>query len=389
MIKEKQPYIKYKSDDTNLEYVVDRLMDGDFSVEIKEFANIGFKNDIYFNKVTVRGNEDIFSIECSDLLHIIFQAKQIVFRYNFGVGNIDNKIKIARFFDKLIKTQSFFVNTQEIKISDEQAEKLNSKIKGYLDFLCKYDDLRKALSIVKEPNFDVAKDSDYHNFEMIYTCIVERKTIDKIPAENGFVIFDLFGIHLLFCVVSSDDKSFIMNWSDENYLKISINENGKEQVLSPYYCLESQETNLFLIADNINVDLIENNVFDDEMTDFKCSCISKIILNLISFFDKTRNRHILDVACNISKRLILINPDNAVIIINDAQIHFRQGNISLEQKKKLEGLVEGCVDNIIRFSCFLLLCDRESLEVVHSSLSPDELEILKGWPIYNLYKPKE
>ena len=386
IIKEKQPYIKYKSEDTNIEYVVDRLVNSEIVIELKKIANIGFKNDYYFKKVSIRGDEKVFIIECSKLLNIIIKSKRVIFKYNFLMGGIDEQIKLARFFEKLIKTKSFYINTFEIKMTDEQVFLLNSKLSDRIVFLNRYDSLRKALHINKEPNFIIAEESDYVLFDKICTCVLEEKVIGKINLENGLAVVNMFGLRLLVCIISSENASFVMNWLDERYVKLSSPDNPNVN-LSPYYYLESQNINWFLMADNIDIELIENSVFDSDMTIEKCSYVSNIVMNMISFYDKVGNQHILNVASRISNRLLKIQPDFGAVIINNIQICYRQNNISEIQKDKLRRIVEQNSGNpIIQFAAFVLLNEEQKAKEAYKDLGEDEKQLLVTWPIFHLFK---
>lgn len=386
IIKEKQPYLKYKSKDTNLEYVVDRLVSTNFFLEVRNCVNVGFKDDCFFKNLTAKGDEESFVIECSKLLFIRIEMKRVIFNYNFAAGTLDEQIKLARFFEKLLNVHSFFINKNKIKMPDEQLELFEKKLKVHTDFLCRFDDFRTKLSLKATPDFKNASEKDFILFDMISTCVLDGQTINKLKDDNGLMIFDLFGLRLLLCVISSDKYSFIMNWADDKYIKLSCSTDPDETNLSPYFYLESQQTNWLLLADNIDIDLIESKVFDNNMTTFKCNCISNIVVNLIAFFDKKHDKHILDVASNISNRLLSIRPDDVISVLNDVQIHYRQNNVSLGQTQKIKEIIKANPDNyVIQFACFLLIGNKQKSDYYYKKLTNEEIEVLKKWPIYNLY----
>ena len=386
LIKEQAPYLKYRSEDVKQDFVVDRLQNVDFIVQLDKAANVGFENDILYKSVSVEGNEDYFVVRCSPCFNIKVRYHEITFTYNFKKGTIDDKCKMAQFIDRMCSECSFNINGISIKLNQERMSMLfaNKTTKANISFLVKYDLFRKELGISKEPDFSKSKNDDFALFYALFSSVIEGKTIDKLTTVDGYNIFHLFGLNLMLCVISDETHSYVTNWCDDE--NISLKVSGGNDFVSPYYYLESLERNLFLEIDNINLSLLEIKLFDGKMTDLKLKCLTNIVLNLISYYDSTNNESALEEGAKIASRLLAIDCANISNIINYAQILIRKKEPLGIYQTKIEEILAQYRDNmIVVFACNTILNLIERAKDSLAEINSKQKEILKKWPIYTLF----
>jgi len=384
IIEEKEPYIRYRSEDTKLEHVVDRLSGAKVYLEIEKFMNVGFEDGVVYENKTVQGDSEAFIIKCSPTFKITITPEQVSFQYNFSAGNFEDKCLVASFLNRLIKEGSFVINKQKIQMSTEEQKRLESKAAQDVFFFTRFDSFMKALHLKKEPILN-ASENDFLVFHILSTCVLDEKPVKNLGIEDGLVFFDLFGLHLLFCVISNGDYSFAINWCHDKYITLAAPDKPNE-AFSPYYYLSSLNENYFLAADNIDIDLIEENIFKGNIDERKAALINNIVMNLISYYDAKPDCHTLDVASSIIKRLLNAHSENVSAFVNSAQIEYRRNQLTPDIKAKLNSIIRsGEKDSVVIFACLTLLADEKSIDS-YNNLDSATQKAIDKWPILKIYR---
>lgn len=385
ILEEDKPYLRYFSKDTKIEYVVGRLDGSNFSFKIGNVFNIVVGEKTYYENVSAELDNKQLLLNISDNLIFKFYKDKITFSFNFYAGNFEQLYNLSNFLKNLIKFKCFYVNSIKIPLDDSQIKDLSGKVSDKIEFLNKFAEVRRLLSISKEPDFIHSTDRDYIVFDYVYTSLIEKKPLEKLNIDDGLAIFDFFNLHVMLLAVSKKEKTILLNWNDKDCLHL-CSSSDPNNVISPYFLLQFLEDNLFLKCDNIDIEKIEDNLFSDEINEFKCACINNIVINLISYYDVLAKENALNSALNICIHLKKLEKADLFTFINECQILYRKGQLTSDLKEQLQLIVSENDNEEIKFACYTLLDMKEKAKKCFEKLEKNKKELISKWPIYYLFK---
>lgn len=258
------------------------------------------------------------------------------------------------------------------------------------------DAVLDKLHVTKPFDLTKIKKNQYPLINLLIDTIGKGNTV-KIPKQQTAILtLEISNITLLlYCVVGKDNVCALGDFFD-NKLKIAYNVNEKEKVnVSPFSYLQNEH--LWEIIDNIDYDqIVESAQEASKAHNFNFQMSVHDVLSMISASDTIeksdgeRRKKLLEEALKLDEWL-LDNDSRSdfhpVHVINKMQIIKRQRELSNEELQQLELILK--IDGIempLKVAVNLLLGNKKEVEKQFATLSEEEKNAMRAFPIWKFYK---
>ena len=303
-INNQNPYIRYHSEDINIDFPVDRIG------FIKELSlptrkSIGVNNKIYFSNLILSSDGNTFSLSYKNIFKLCFVNNKITINYKIE-GEYRDRLNLVSFIHDLAESKCFSVDKTVINITEENAKELSKKVDKFYRLYIKLESLLKFLHIFKEPVFDTNLDEDAKTVITLYDSFINNKKCQLNTQNNsGFATIKFLGLSVYVPYMKVDDGFVLLDWTK---LKLNAKAGDEELTISIYYLLSTFSNNPFEYIDNIDFNSLANELFATNINKDMKESIIIILNNMISYYEKTKMKHIINTARDIANRLIDMFP---------------------------------------------------------------------------------
>ena len=368
-----------------MDFMIEKASNAFLTIKKSQPIFIKVDNEVLFNSIEVISN-DIRSFQCIGQCIRLFpdgESLKIEFKLD---GDIDDRIKALKFMCGLLNKKEIYFGDSKLECNYEETSLDLNNLKNTLVF---YEKIKKVLNYFHiKSKYDL---SDYDDNRMkilldIYDCIFENKQVELLFPNNGAAILKIFGLNLLCTINSENKRSFISNYFDDrNRINIKdLDGNTLVENESTYFSLYDINNNPFFIVDNIDLDEMYKQLFTKELNNHKKGLANSILLNLISYYDKIKNKDVLNYIIKFSKKLNDISNDQ-ISKINYLQCIIRKRELNNRELKELNDIINASDDSLIICGCYLIKKDIKGFENELHKLSTEKINVLKKFPIYNIY----
>lgn len=157
---------------------------------------------------------------------------------------------------------------------------------------------------------------------------------------------------------------------------------GKKYNVSPYLLLKHEA---ICASDNFNPNSIRESINVMDKHSEISSQINALCLEVIHCYDKTKKPEFLELADNITQYLIREYGSDVVYKINQLQIKKRISSLNKEEKKYLVETKNSSSDLMMKCAINILLDATEEFEILFESMSAENQQQFKSFPIFNLH----
>ena len=144
----------------------------------------------------------------------------------------------------------------------------------------------------------------------------------------------------------------------------------------------------FLNMDNLDLDTVVKDYSLLEPNEDTFELCNLTVLEILKAYDKQPTKELLNAARDMINWLIN-HPDYTVsdiVEINKLQIILREREFTFEEKTVLHSIIAKTNDSFIKAGALLLLDEQDEVKRL---MEKENLDSLKGYPIYRFYKCKE
>lgn len=109
-----------------------------------------------------------------------------------------------------------------------------------------------------------------------------------------------------------------------------------------------------------------------------------LFIELLASYDINKNEKYYNMANLICNKLLEVNPNNKYGIINKFQLLKRKGDLTEEQLKELDNMLNNNSDKMLICAINILLENKYQAKKVFKDLTEEEKNVFENFPIYNL-----
>lgn len=269
-------------------------------------------------------------------------------------------------------------------------------IRKNLIIMKELDEVLNKLHVTKSLDLTSISDNQADMIDVLINSLGKGKRV-KLSETQSTLLFVEFGNLklLLWCIVGEDGLCKVGDYFD-NTVEISYKVNGKDNVkVSPFSYLQNER--LWETIDNIDYGSLVTSAQVAANEHEACYQMSNYdVLSMISASDAVkssdteRSAKLLDEVLKLNEWLIENDPRKEMVqlhVINKLQILKRQRVLFDDEKIELEKMLDK--DNMINpvnAAIYLLLDKQKEFETVFASLSENDKNQLREYPIWHLYK---
>ena len=384
-----KPYLYYV-DDIGTRTVVDRLGLGEqIFIGKTNKKNIYVNDELLFSEISIIQDKDGSLCKIGNHIRIkMVDDKKLLISYEIK-GYLSERISTIKFLLGIIQNSVKFddyklpVNSNNNPYID--VDNLSNRLNYYLDIRRTFD----KIGVYKDLDYDALTVEQSRNLYYFVKSELYGEEFAWDVEAGEFAFLRLPNINILcHCLKSSnnDKKHVLHSIFDDNLLKLVVEKDDVYVPVSKYYYLLSEEDeNGFEYVDNVNFDDLYNDLKLHLIDEVNASITNMILLKLLSFYDKTLFRLVLESCEKIANLLCLFSNNDKIYTLNLLQIKCRIRELTKEEKKLILDMKEKTSDMAIKWACSVLLKSKEEADLLFDSMNDDVQEELRGFPIYNLY----
>ena len=371
-------YLYAKLDDKNPELFVDKInikklerkVDGEITIDDKVFFSEYFLLQEKDKKLISFGNKVIFD----------YNSEKILFKIS---GDLEEQLLTNHFLIEMLNKKHFLVNGQKITKhgNTDDSDLLNQYSIRY----SRLKDVEALLNIfsidAKKLDLSELSPEEDNVLRIFIESMVFGKKLTTVPFKNGIQAIQVS--NLVFGVIVYQEAGYfkIINLFDDNIsLKFSLRDEMEQVPSSPYTILTSE---LIVIMENLDVDLISKNVTKVEYSDLYAQHLNLLVLEFIKAYDKTGQDKFINTAEEMIDWIISNDKSNKIFKINKFQILRRIRELSYDELSELDSMKQNSPNDIL-CGISIVLENKMDFKIHFNKLSKEERKIFQEYPIYTL-----
>lgn len=382
----KQPYLRYHCDDVNIDFVVDRLPPN-IRLEIISNNTLGVGENVYYRNITYVCDGDTTIIKGSDFIIITIKNNSSL-RIQYKIfGDYKDRITTLKFVEDMCLNNKLSIGKIDIEISSKTSKEICENSANLRDLYNELSAIKEYLHVNVDPCFDNASEEDVKVTHALYRTLILKEKYNSNGRNSHFIKVDLLGMRLyLYEFVDEKGMCSLLNWDK---FELFFNDELNNQIsASPYYIFSICDNNLFLKFDNYDLNLFTSELFNAPKEILESGSIEFVVINMISAYDSINNESFLNAALSVSRKTLELYPFNLSALINIAQILVRK-KIDIDNQIEEEfrkDLMLFASNHSVCFGIYVVLGEKENAAKELELCEKSEIEKIKQWPIYYLYK---
>ena len=282
----------------------------------------------------------------------------------------------------------FRVSCEAVQIPEEKVVAIRGDLENALRVVHLLDELHVTSDLV----LNSLTKKDMAELNTLYKAVIENKTVNPSITDKDIWLTNVSigKLKILVWLIKADKGYHVKDFFSvyENDITAEAPETGERYIISRFSILEVKD---LMYASNIDWSLIPSE-YKNMRVDVPAVSqrINQDHLNLLTAYDKTGRREILDAALRLSNWLLEVGKGTA-----ESQIH-RINN--LQTLKRMRQLAEEELQEITRYSeestastelkycCALLLDDQRRAKIHFESLPKEQQAFYKSLPISHFKK---
>lgn len=306
--------------------------------------------------------------------------------------SFDKSSEIARLLVALKSSNTLKINGTAFVIDGTINKIKNEMSDNFIEYMKRMVCLADNLKLLNLPLSSLNTDDVCNSANIINS--LKMSIVDKIaisikyedgssPSDDHGIYFQKIGRKIVIIEYEqTGDQKYLLN----DYLRC-------EQTKIGVFCEVKGEYHRISKWFAIPLEQISNVIFDRKQmikdlsisdNNFDVDCLNSFILSLLHEYDKNHNVDDLIFIRELQNICNSKDPDSFINKINSAQISYRQGVLSEEEKTSLLELKIQDTTPLVLCCICILLKQHEEFNLRFSKLKSFEQDSLKQWPIYNL-----
>ena len=375
------------------------IKDFDISVPIEEIptkkiielnqkaiiANDGIK---YYDQIRIVYTEHDISIHIGDCfsLKVNYDCKT---RINYHIEYPRSLKKIVEnlpFIVSLYKNNGFDCNGKkiELQMTYDVINSFNfSSAENNIIIANKFKSLLDKLKIKKDIILDLLNKRDWDVFWYLYNgLILNKKYIIDEKKFNSLNVINIRGIKIIVAYIPIDNKVYEIKNVFETEIPVYCIDECDKKMITQFSVFKIED---LYDVDNIDYDFIFKSIKDNTYDEYTEGIANSILLKLISAYDKSLNKDIINICIKISNWLFRRNQNSISYELNRYQLKKRLNTLDKKEIKRISKIANEFSEHDIRFGCFVLLGKYNEAKSEFTKLDSNVRKEYEKYPIYNLY----
>lgn len=309
-------------------------------------------------------------------------------------GNIQDRIKDSKFMLELINAKKIELNKNKLSINpSEDYHALQEELTAYIKVLEEILETFRRLGIDFDSDLGLLTNNDIKKMELLRDAILYEKYDNlKLETKDNFLQFLIGELKIILVCIKVNDNWIVFDLFDldalNTHFKITVISADEQHKVrhSPFTMFEIPE--LFSMS-NLKVSAIEDSLKQvDYSNDFSYRLTNRFLLDLLKYYDENSERkEILELTYNIYDYINDCLPSDVLAFMNKMQTIKRIREFTFEEKKEIVNRKKRFDQNIEMLCGFAILLDSKiEFEILFDSLSDEQRQEFKTYPIYNLLK---
>ena len=275
------------------------------------------------------------------------------------------------------------ISCETIRIQEEMRE----AIQGELSNMLKVVKLLDRLHITSDLDLNSLLKKDLEELNTLYQAIMENKMVNLNLSGHDVRItnINIGKLKILVWLIKDKNGYYVRDFFSpiEQDIIASDSESGEVFSISRFSVLEAKD---YMYTSNIDWTLIPSD-FKNLRIDVPgvVHCVNKVLLNLLTAYDKVGRKESLQAALRLSNWLMeTINdaPESIMLRINNLQTIKRIRQLSEDELQEITRYSEDPDASLeLKYCCNLLLDDQRRAKLHFTSLPKDKQAFYKTLPI--------
>ena len=280
------------------------------------------------------------------------------------------------------------VSCEAVQIPNDKKE----VVQGELDNSLRVVRLLDKLHITSDLALNSLSKKDMAELNTLYQAIMENKLVNPELSGNDIWLTNVIigKLRILVWLVKSEKGYHVKGFFNafEKDITAAVPESGERYLISRFSVLE---VNDLLYASNIDWTLIPSD-YKDIRVDVPAVSqrVNQDHLNLLSAYDKSGRKEILEAAFRLSNWLLEAGKETAesrIYRINNLQTLKRMRPLTEEELQEITSYSEeSTASTELKYCCDLLLDDQRRARIHFTSLPKDQQAFYKSLPISHFKK---
>ena len=275
-----------------------------------------------------------------------------------------------------------------VQIPEDKLASIQDELRNVLRVVSLLD----RLHITSDIDLDSLSKKDMAELNTLYRAVMENKTVH--PNLTGHDIWmtyiDIGKMKILVWLIKAENGYNVRDFFApvEQEITASDSESGERFSISRFSILETKD---YMYASNIDWELIPSD-YKDMRIDVPAVSerINQDQLNLLTAYDKTGRREILDAALRLSNWLLEAGQGTAesqIYRINNLQTLKRMRQLTEEELQEITRYSEESTASVeLKYCCALLLDNQRRARIHFESLQKKQQAFYKSLPISHFKK---
>ena len=278
-------------------------------------------------------------------------------------------------------------NSFPVKFSDTDLS--SARVKEYEDLLTGYRKaqvLLDSMHVKKELDFDSCTDEDIEKLNLLIATVGDKKLTRQPPETEAQVqIMTIANLKLAVVYLKKADGGYAIWDYFGNRFAVEWRDGEKEPLrISQFSTMIADD---FLNLDNLDLQMILYDYQHLEMYAGLHELANATMLEMLKAYDQRSSAELLETAKEMCTWLSSYPEftSDEVVTINSLQITLRERPLTFDEKAKLYNIIATTDDVYFKIGAFLLLGEHEEVAKLLETLSPEEAEKFKEFPIFQRF----
>lgn len=304
-------------------------------------------------------------------------------------GTLNERIVAIEFITAIIEHRSFKIGKINIQANFSQDGLDRLGVNDLGEMLTVYRRIKNVLdtmNVRKDLDIDQCTDEDFEKLNLLLGAIESKRPIrGNPPTPASIQKMTIANLTLALVYLQKDSVGYYILDYFGNHFEVTWAPDGSVPAqVSQFFSIGTDD---YLALDNLNLNAVINDFKRITPSAEHWNHGNNAMLHMLNAYDKSLCEKFLDAAyqlCEWLQERPDLLPDN-FITLNRLQIEKRKRALTFQEKAELYPIAEAATDPFHRIGAFLLLDEQAEAKELLESLSPDELNRFKEFPIYKFF----
>lgn len=310
-------------------------------------------------------------------------------------GTLKQQIVGIDFVRAMIRYGSFHIDNIKIplNVSEIEADGINlNNLDNQIEACKKVQSILDLMNVKKDLDLHKCSDEDINKLNFLIGTVSKGLPVKEGPEKPSLIQkVNIANITLALTYIDREQSGYYVRdyFSSDIKAKAYYSFDGQAPMEITRFVVMSPDD--FLCFDNLNLENVVNDCKSIPISEKHYEHVNTIMLNMLEAYDRKQSGELLKAAMALCEMLQehseFAMTEYAVefAVLNKLQIVLRERALTFQEKSELHAIATGVTDTYGKIGAYLLLNEQPEAKLLLDTLSDDELERFKAFPIYKFY----